>query len=104
MLRIFTQTYPIMTKKLTLSMDEKVIERAKRISARRGKSVSKILEEFIKSIPDKEEEKEEFFLDKIHRIILPHKNKIRMPENGDYKTMIGDWRYEDYINSHKKKK
>ncbi len=44
-----------MTTKLTLSINEKTIELAKRISRNRGKSVSKIVEEFLDSISEKEE-------------------------------------------------
>ncbi len=38
-----------MTTKLTLSMDKDVIERAKDASSRRGKSLSKVIEEYLKT-------------------------------------------------------
>jgi Family of unknown function (DUF6364) len=47
-----------MTTKLTLSINEKTVQRAKRISRRRGKSISKMVEEFLNSISEKEEQKE----------------------------------------------
>lgn len=43
-----------MTTKLTLSIDEEIVNKAKRISRFRGKSVSKIIEEYISSLPEKE--------------------------------------------------
>lgn len=39
-----------MTTKLTLSIDKEVIEKAKDISRRRGKSLSRIIEEHLKSL------------------------------------------------------
>jgi mRNA-degrading endonuclease RelE of RelBE toxin-antitoxin system len=46
-----------MTRKLTLSINEKTVEKAKRISRRRGKSISKMVEEYLNSITEKEENK-----------------------------------------------
>jgi hypothetical protein len=43
-----------MTRKLTLSIHEKTIEKAKRISRRRGKSISRMVEEYLNSISEKE--------------------------------------------------
>ena len=39
-----------MTSKLTLSIEKKTIERAKMLSEKRGKSISKIVEEYLNSI------------------------------------------------------
>jgi Family of unknown function (DUF6364) len=39
-----------MTSKLTLSIDAKVIESAKRISKARGQSISKIVEDYLKKM------------------------------------------------------
>ena len=39
-----------MTTKLTLSINEETVQRAKRISRKRGKSISKMVEEFLDSI------------------------------------------------------
>ena len=57
-----------MTTKLTLSINEKTIQKAKRISRRRGKSISKMVEEFLDSISEKEVEKESA-LDKTRKIM-----------------------------------
>jgi hypothetical protein len=46
-----------MTTKLTLSIEKKTIERAKILSSKRGKSISKIVEEYLNTITDKEENK-----------------------------------------------
>lgn len=44
-----------MTSKLTLSIDSKVIESAKRLSKARGQSISKLVEEYLKKIGRLEE-------------------------------------------------
>lgn len=41
-----------MTTKLTLSIDKEVIEKAKDISRRRGKSLSRMIEEHLKSLAE----------------------------------------------------
>jgi hypothetical protein len=37
-------------------------------------------------------------MNKIDKIMEPYRNKIKLPENMNYKEMIAKWRYEDYIN------
>ena len=46
-----------MTTKLTLSVDEKTVQRAKRISRKKGKSLSKMVEEYLNSLSEHEKEK-----------------------------------------------
>ena len=46
-----------MTRKLTLSINENTIQKAKRISRRRGKSISRMVEEYLDSITEKETQK-----------------------------------------------
>ncbi len=41
-----------MTTKLTLSIDNKIIERAKRYSEKKGKSLSKVVEEYFRQITE----------------------------------------------------
>jgi len=57
-----------MTRKLTLSINEKTVEKAKRISRMRGKSISKMVEEYLNSITEKEDQKESA-VDKIKKIM-----------------------------------
>lgn len=51
-----------MTVKLTLSINEEIVKKAKRISKFRGKSISKIVEEYISSLPEKEPQKMPLFV------------------------------------------
>jgi Family of unknown function (DUF6364) len=71
-----------MTTKLTLSINEKTVQRAKRISRILGKSISKMVEEYLDSISEKEEQKEPVIAKK--KDIL--KGKITNPQV-DWKTV-----------------
>lgn len=53
-----------MTTKLTLSVDEEKVKKIKRISKRKGRSVSKLFEDFIDEV-DNKEIKENFDINKI---------------------------------------
>lgn len=53
-----------MTTKLTLSVDEEKVKKIKRISKRKGRSVSKLFEDFIDKV-DNKEIKEDFDINKI---------------------------------------
>jgi len=57
-----------MTTKLTLSIKQEIVERARRISRKRGKSISKMFEEYLTSLPEKDVA-EETAVDKIKKII-----------------------------------
>ncbi len=46
-----------MTTKLTLSIDGEIIKKAKKISRRQGKSLSKIVEEYLIAISNKDAKK-----------------------------------------------
>lgn len=86
-----------MATKLTLSINEKTIQRAKRLSRKKGKSISKMVEEYLDSLNEREDQQESV-MDKIEKIMLPYRGKIILPANKSYKEMIADWRYEDYVN------
>jgi hypothetical protein len=86
-----------MTTKLTLSIDEDVIKKAKQISRRKGKSLSKMIEDYFKNISEKEGEKK-LAISRIDKIMEPYRSKIKIPVNGSYKDIIRQWRYQDYMN------
>ncbi|MDQ6812628.1 MAG: DUF6364 family protein [Bacteroidota bacterium] len=85
-----------MTTKLTLSINEEIVKKAKRISQIRGKSVSKIVEEYINSLPEKEPK----IIASIRQVSNMLKEGISIPENVDYKEFIRDNRYKDYVAKH----
>lgn len=85
-----------MTTKLTLSIKEETVERAKRISRKRGKSISKMFEEYFDNIIEKENDANP--LETILEITRKHQGKMQLPEDGNYNKMANNLRYEDYSN------
>ncbi|MCO5238715.1 MAG: DUF6364 family protein [Chitinophagaceae bacterium] len=85
-----------MTTKLTLSINERTVQRAKILSRKRGKSISRIVEEYLDSISEKEEQKENPMTE-IREVMSKYKGKITLPEDDNYNKMVRDWKYEDYI-------
>lgn len=47
-----------MTTKLTLSINKETVQRAKRISRKRGKSISKMVEEYLDAMNERDEQEE----------------------------------------------
>jgi hypothetical protein len=73
-----------MTTKLTLTIEDGVIDSAKKYAKRKGKSLSHIVENYLKSISSKEETKES-----ISPKVLKLMGVIKLPEDFDYKTELG---------------
>ncbi|MEJ7676845.1 MAG: DUF6364 family protein [Segetibacter sp.] len=86
-----------MNTKLTLSINEEIVKKAKRISQYRGKSVSKIIEEYFSSLPEKEPKKTA----SIREISNMLKSGTVIPENINYKEFIREKRYQEYEEKHK---
>ncbi len=86
-----------MNTKLTLSINEEIVKKAKRISQYRGKSVSKIIEEYFSSLPEKEPKKTA----SIREISNMLKSGTVIPENLDYKEFIREKRYQEYEEKRK---
>ena len=74
-----------MTTKLTLSIEEHTIEKAKILSLKRGKSISKMVQEYLDSITDKDENKASA-VDKLSGVL---KNKV--PANIEWKKTKTDY-------------
>lgn len=67
------------------------------ISQFRSKSISKIIEEYISSLPEKEPKR----TSSISEISNMLKENITIPENINYKEFIGESHYEDYFKKMK---
>lgn len=120
-----------MTTKLTLCIEKEMVKKAKRVAKLRGTSVSKMIEEFISSLPEIIEEKtvsirdisnklkenvtipeninyREFIresrsrLEAILKITGAHKSKLVLPRDANYNSLVNEWRYEDYIKNRSK--
>lgn len=85
-----------MKDKLTLSMSREAVIKAKRISARTGKSVSQMMEDFINNIP---ETPRKSAVEEMIELMAPYRDKINasLPEGKSYRDMVREWRYEDYL-------
>ena len=81
-----------MKTKLTLNIDDKIVARAKRVSARRKVSLSSVVETYLatfseKSIPQKNKSKEPSLLERIRKYT---KNAKPLPDDYDYKKVWHD--------------
>jgi hypothetical protein len=74
-----------MTTKLTLTMEDGVIDSAKKYARKKGKSLSDIVENYLKSITTQEETKEEL-APKVTKLM----GAIKLQEDFDYKKELGN--------------
>ena len=74
--------------KLTLSINQDIIDRAKEYAKSSGKSLSKIVEEYLKSLSNnKKRERSK----SPHGIVMELKGSVRMPkESKPYKEILQD--------------
>ncbi|MDR2619180.1 MAG: DUF6364 family protein [Treponema sp.] len=84
-----------MYTKLTLSIDQKVIENAKKYAKNQKRSVSKLVEEYLSSISSSTDEKIEFnTLGPITKELI---GIIKADKHTDYKDILTDSLMEKYI-------
>ncbi len=75
-----------MITKLTLTIEDKVIDSAKKYAQTKGKSLSHLVENYLKSISsDTKESKEESISPKVLKLM----GVIKLSEDFDYKTELG---------------
>lgn len=75
-----------MTTKLTLTIEEKVIDSAKRYAQKKGKSLSHLVENYLKSITSETRDKEENISPKVLKLM----GVIKLPKDFNYKTELGN--------------
>lgn len=73
-----------MTTKLTLTIEEKVITSAKKYARKKGKSLSHIVENYLKTIASKENT-EPTLSPKISKLM----GAVKLPEDFNYKSELG---------------
>ena len=73
-----------MTKKLTLTMEDKVINAAKKYAQKQGKSLSHLVENYLKSVTANEP-KEVVFSQKVSNLL----GVIKLPDDYNYKSELG---------------
>lgn len=81
-----------MNTKLTLSLDDKIIVRAKKIARRQGKSLSKLVEEYFSSFPEK---KENLIVERLENRTRPYLSKLNLPEGKDYREIAREWKHQN---------
>lgn len=74
-----------MNTKLTLTIEGTIIESAKKYARQRGKSLSGIVENYLKSISVQDEE-ETVLSPKVAKLL----GSIKLPDDSDYKKELGD--------------
>lgn len=81
-----------MNSKLTLTIDESVIVNAKRYAKEQGRSLSSVIENYLKGITSKKEEKEEF-----SPIVESLKGSFKAPKDFDYKKELAKALSDKYL-------
>ena len=74
-----------MTTKLTLTMEDKVINSAKKYAQKNGKSLSNLVENYLKSITTKEPDATNLSL-KVTKLM----GVINLPDDFDYKSALSN--------------
>ncbi len=73
-----------MTTKLTLTIEEKVIDSAKKYAQKKGKSLSHLVENYLKSISANSEEPNENIAPKVSKLM----GVLKLPDDFDYKKEV----------------
>lgn len=84
-----------MNTKLTLSIEEQVIEKAKEYAKRNGRSLSNIVEEYLKFLSKAKKTKQS---EKYHPLVEELCGSIKIPEDKNYDEIIGEVVIEKYKN------
>ncbi|GGE68528.1 MULTISPECIES: DUF6364 family protein [Pedobacter] len=92
-----------MNTKLTLTIDESVIKRAKAYAEEQGRSLSAVVENYLKAVTKREEI--EPIQDELSPILKSFKGAFKMPLDFDYKeelNKIRDEKYQRYLDNENK--
>lgn len=84
-----------MDAKLTLKLDKNVIEKAKEYASSNKRSLSRMIESYLKSLIDKENEHSENDIE-ISPFIKSMRTGVKLPADIDYKKEYGDHLAEKY--------
>lgn len=87
-----------MATKLTLYIDEEIVEKAKTYAQKEGKSISKIFENYMKLLIDKNENQPEI---KISKRLKSLQGSIKVGQDFDYKKELQSILSEKYLEKNK---
>lgn len=82
-----------MNTKLTLTIEQKIIERAKIYAKAKNRSLSDIIENYLKSLTKENEIKSK----KLNPVVKSLKGSFKLPKNMDYKKELDKRREEKYL-------
>lgn len=81
---LYRKYYTCMTTKLTLTLDDRVIEGAKRYARAKGRSVSELVESYFKSLIELNSEPSEELTPSVKSLM----GSFKAPANFDYKKIL----------------
>lgn len=83
-----------MNTKLTLTIEKEIIERAKNYAKEKNRSLSYIIENYLKTITSEETTSKN---EKLHSTVASLKGSFKMPENMDYKKELENRLEKKYL-------
>ncbi|MDD7885201.1 DUF6364 family protein [Flavivirga sp. 57AJ16] len=83
-----------MNTKLTLTIEKEIIERAKNYAKEKNRSLSDIIENYLKILTEKEQKDKD---KKLNPIVESLKGSFKMPKNMDYKKELKNRLEEKYL-------
>lgn len=83
-----------MNTKLTLTIEKDIIERAKNYAKGKNRSLSDIIENYLKMLTEKEDKNSE---QQLNPIVKSLKGSFKMPKNMDYKKELKNRLEEKYL-------
>lgn len=82
-----------MNTKLTLTIEQEIIERAKKYAKGKNRSLSDIIENYLRFLTNKDSKGE----NELHPSIASLKGSFKMPKNFDHKKELGNRLEEKYL-------
>lgn len=83
-----------MNTKLTLTIEQEIIQKAKEYAKDKNRSLSDIVENYLKILTKEEKEKE---LKKLNPVVKSLKGSFKIPKNMDYKKELRNRLEEKYL-------
>jgi len=84
-----------MDAKLTLKLDKNVIDKAKEYASSHKKSLSRMIESYLKSLVDKDPKEQDDDIE-ISPFVKSMRTGVKIPADFDYKKAYGDHLEEKY--------
>lgn len=83
----------IMNTKLTLTIEQSIIERAKKYARKKERSLSDLIENYLKALTNEDAKNE----DELTPTVKALKGSFKLPEGFDYKKELTDRLSEKYL-------